>query len=213
MSVCKIQMFKLRLAGLTTGLFCALCLRIPLLMAAEAHGEAHGSGESSGGLPQFDPSTYASQVFWLTITFVILYVFFANKTLPDISGILENRRLHVQSDLETSEKIKTEAENAQKSYEENLEKARTEAARITMDVSDKIKTKTARSYKLFREEADKNVEALEKRLHKAKKEAMEDMNTIAAELASEAAEKIVGISTDIKQAKTVVDALNRRKAA
>ena len=57
--------------------------------------------------------------------------------------------------------------------------------------------------------------ALEGRLGKAQSEAMDDMNTIAAEVASEAAKKIVGISPDLKEAKTVVKSLNDngRKAA
>ena len=36
------------------------------------------------------------------------------------------------------------------------------------------------------------------------------MNIIAAEIASAAAERIVGIATDISQAQTVVQSLNRK---
>ena len=49
-----------------------------------AHGagmEDHGGGV---GLPQFDPSSFPSQMFWLAVTFAILYLFFSNKTAADI---------------------------------------------------------------------------------------------------------------------------------
>ena len=44
----------------------------------EGHGAEHAS---SGGLPQFDPAWFPSQLFWLAVTFALLYVIFAKKTL------------------------------------------------------------------------------------------------------------------------------------
>ena len=51
--------------------------------------------------------------------------------------------------------------------------------------------------------------ALDASLNDSKHQAMDDMNNIAAEIASAAAEKIVGLSTDLNQAKTVVQSLNK----
>jgi F-type H+-transporting ATPase subunit b len=53
---------------------------------------------------------------------------------------------------------------------------------------------------------------MEGEINKAKAAAMEDMQHLAAEIASMAAEKIIGVETDIDQAKTVVRSLKAKAA-
>ncbi len=175
--------------------------------AVDGHHDAGGSG-----LPQLDASTFPSQLFWLVVAFAVLYMIFSKKSLPDISNVLENRQNHIQSDLESAEKLKEEAEEAQHTYEKCLEDARSKSTKALQDVQDKMKEKAEKQNEAFREKADKDIQDLEKRLVKVKEDAMDDMNTIAAEVASEAAKKIVGINADIEQAKTVVKALNGTNA-
>ena len=170
--------------------------------------EHHGSG----GLPQFDMTTFPSQIFWLLIMFAFLYLFFSKKTLPEISSTLENRREQVKSDLDTAEKLRAEAEQAQHDYETGLIKAREESTKTMAKTQQKISEKAEKASNDYREKMEKEIATLEERLAKAQSDAMD---TIAAEVASEAAKKIVGISPDLKEAKTVVKSLNDngRKAA
>lgn len=175
---------------------------------AAHHGGGHGHEGSSAGLPQLDASTFPSQLFWLCVAFAILYFIFSKKSLPEISGVLENRQNHIQSDLETAEKLKSDAEAAHDTYEKGLQSARDEAAKTLNDVQEKIKAKAEKQADTFRQKTEKEILALEEKLFAAKENALDDMNTIAAEIASEAAKKIVGINPDIEQAKTVVKALN-----
>ena len=183
--------------------------------ADTAHGTvaAHGDAHADAGLPQFDPSTYPSQIFWLVVCFVILYVYFSSRVLPDLSGILENRRNQITGDLETAERLKNEAEAAQHAYETGLEKARLEAMQTVAAVQEKMRNAEVEAVKTFAGKSDSDIKALELRLTKAKEGVMDEMNTIAAEVARAAAEKIVGISTDLKQAKTVVQAISKKEAA
>ena len=57
------------------------------------------------------------------------------------------------------------------------------------------------------------MDALEGRLNRSRQQALHDMNAIAAEIAAQAAAKIAGIETDIQQAQTVVQSLNKKEAA
>lgn len=182
------------------------------LAAKDSHGQASG-GDT--GLPQFDPSSYPSQIFWLAVTFVVLYVFFSKKTLPEISSVIENRQEHIQSDIDTAEKLRKEAEEVQQFYEESLENARLEASKSYAEAEEAVKEKTAKKYESFRKKSAKQIGEMEERLETEKAKVMEEMNTIAAEIASQAAEKIVGIPADIDQAKTVVRSLHKttKKAA
>lgn len=177
--------------------------------AAHADAAAHGSG----GLPQFDPSSFSSQVFWLAIAFAVMYLVFSKKTLPSISGVIENRREQVQSDRDTAERLKNEAEAVLNAYEKGLGNARAEAARLTAETEADLKAAAEKSLHAFQEKAEQKMAALESRLNEGKQQAMDEMNTIAAEIAAAAAEKIVGISTDISQAKTVVQSLNKLSKA
>lgn len=173
--------------------------------AAHAGAEAHGSG----GLPQFDPSDFASQIFWLAVVFGVLYFIFARKSLPAISNVLETREQKIQGDRDLAEQMKNEAVATLEGYEKSLGNARAESARISSDTTQAIKTRAEESLSTFQQKAEAKMTDMETGLNNSKHQAMDEMNTIAAEIASAAAEKIVGISTDINQAKTVVKSLNK----
>lgn len=174
------------------------------------HGSDHKKSE---GLPQFNPDSFASQLFWLFVMFTFLYVFFSKKTLPEISSVLENRKDHIESNLEEAEKLRAQSEETQRIYEEGLERARKEAAQMVYDLQEEIQETAAHKNDFFIEKSKHEVSELEKSLQKAKTEAMADMNTIAAEIASAAAEKIVGVSTDVDAVKSVIESLSHKKKA
>lgn len=185
----------------------------------EVHTGADGAagshdGATSGGLPQFDPSTFASQVFWLAVTFGVLYLVFARKTLPAISSTLENRRIHIENDLESAARLRKDAEKAQKTYEDLLNNAKAESSRLLNDVVAETKSHAEKKIKELRTKTVQEIETVSKNLEDSKRMALDDMTAIAAEIASEAAARIVGIRPDITQAQTVVQSLNnKRKAA
>lgn len=183
----------------------------------DGHGEAaHGADaahEKSAGLPQFDPSSFVGQIFWLVIAFGILYLVFARKSLPEISSVLESRQLHIQSDLDTAESLRREAESVHEAYEKALVSARNEASSLFQSIEQDIKDKGTEAAHKFHEQSMKSMSATENRIAQAKSAAMEDMSAIAADIARQVAEKIIGEPTDLKQAKTVVDQIHKRKAA
>jgi len=168
---------------------------------------------SKGGLPQFDPTWFASQIFWLVISFGILYFVFSKKTLPDISGVIENRKNHIQSDLETAEKLTAEADSVHDAYQENLTKSQGKAAQAIQDVENDMKEKSATAFDAFRARSEEEIQAAEERINASKLSAMDDMNTIAAKAASEAVEKIIGKSTDSGKVKAIVESMNGKAKA
>lgn len=179
-----------------------------------AAGASHGE-KASSGLPQMDPTWFPSQLFWLAITFVVLYVIFSKKVLPELSSIIESRREHIQGDLDNASSLKEEADKVHQAYNEILEDARQKSTSVFIETDEQIKERTENEYKSFEDRAQKETDVFEKRIEKAKIEAMGDMDAIAAEIAAEAAERIVGIATDIKDAKNVVKNVNKqnKKAA
>jgi F-type H+-transporting ATPase subunit b len=177
-------------------------------------GEVEGAAaeEHKGGLPQLNFATYPRQIFWLVIIFAVLFTFMSKKTLPEISGTLQKRASHISSTIDAAKRQKETAEKLKQDYETGLENARIDAQDAFASVEKAIKDKSEKESKAFQDRASAEIERTEAEIYKAKTAAMEDMQHLAAEIASKAAEKIIGVETDIDQAKTVVRSLKAKAA-
>ena len=82
--------------------------------------EAPGGAHEDIGFPPFETETYAGQLLWLAITFVVLYTLLSRLVLPRLGGIIENRRAMIASDLDDAAAMKTRAEEAGSAYEKSL---------------------------------------------------------------------------------------------
>jgi F-type H+-transporting ATPase subunit b len=61
-------------------------------------------------MPQFDFTTYSSQIFWFAICFCILYFAVSYIITPRIRSILEQRKKVISSDLSSTADLKTQIE-------------------------------------------------------------------------------------------------------
>ena len=91
----------------------------------------------SGGMPQLDPEFWISQIFWLTLTFGILYVVLSKLILPKISANLELRKSQIQENIEAAEKQREDSEAKLKEYDEVVLKSKLEAKNIFKDAREK----------------------------------------------------------------------------
>ena len=73
-------------------------------------------------MPQLDPSSYASQIFWLVVTFVILYLLMWKVALPRVSALLRERQERIDDDLEKASRLKAEAEEQRRHWSEALQR-------------------------------------------------------------------------------------------
>ena len=188
---------------------------IPTMIAstpAMAEDAAH-HGEASGGLPQFDPTWWPSQIFWLALCFAVMYFFFSRKALPQISSILDNRRAKVEGDMKAAEELSAQADKIKQEYELAIKKAAAEASATMQKADEAGKAKLNAALTDFRKRYDAEVTAAETRLSQSSAKAMDEMNTIAAEIAAKAAEKIAGIPADQSQAESVVRSLSQKAKA
>jgi F-type H+-transporting ATPase subunit b len=95
---------------------------------------AHGAAEASGaGMPQLDFSTFPNQIFWLLVTLVVIYLVLTRVALPRIGSVLAERKGTITNDLAAAEELKQKAVDAEKSYDDALAKARSEATKIVAE--------------------------------------------------------------------------------
>ena len=85
---------------------------------------------AEAGMPQLDPTYWASQAFWLILVFTILYIAISKFYLPKIKDNLDNRENKIKEDLENANKFKEQSEAKLKESEIILENAKKEVSKI-----------------------------------------------------------------------------------
>jgi F-type H+-transporting ATPase subunit b len=145
-------------------------------------------------MPQFDPTTFTSQVFWLVVTFVALYWVVAKLAIPRIGEVLDQRARVIQEDLDRALALKAETDQAVQAYERAMLAAREQAGEHMRAVTSEAKaTAEARTSELSAQVA-KQVSDAEARILKAKDEAIAGLKSIAAETAKDVVAKLANLS-------------------
>lgn len=153
---------------------------------------AEGAAESGGSFPPFDPSTYASQLFWLALTFGFFLWFMTKVIVPRIGGILETRQDRIAQDLGKAGELRDEANASIAAYEQELVEAKAKAHEIGQAARDKVNSEaTAERQKVEDDLAAKLSEA-EQRIATIRTNAMAEVDGIAEETAAEIFAKLLG---------------------
>ena len=124
----------------------------------------------SGGMPQLDPEFWFSQIFWLIITFGILYLVLSKLILPKISENLETRKSQVLDNLELAEKQKNESEAKLKEFDNIILKSKIDAKNLFNEARKKLLDDINKKKQELEEEIDKEVKIVEAEIEELKKE-------------------------------------------
>ena len=164
----------------------------------------------SGGMPQLNPEFWISQIFWLTLTFGILYLVLSKLILPKISDNLESRKSQILENIEAAEKQREDSEVKLKEYEEIISKCKLEAKNIFNQSREKtLKDINAKKEVMDKQIDDEVVKAEEeiKALHDG---APAKISKIAIETSSELIQKLIGAEVNNSSISAIVDDLSRR---
>ena len=161
---------------------------------------ALAAGDSSGGLPQLDITTWPSQLFWLVVTFLIGYFLISLLVAPSISSVLENRSTKISDDLKTAKQAQDDAKDVYNSYEESLREAKSQAAISAAKALEEAKAKTASRNTAINKKLAASAKKAEASLSELREEALSSLE----DLATETSQKIIAELTPIKVTKAVV---------
>lgn len=154
----------------------------PASDTAAVHGETvHVEGEH-GAFPPFNSEFFPSQLLWLAITFGIFYYVLQKVILPRIAGILENRRDRIALDLEAAERMKSDADEAQAAYEQELAEARERSHKIAQDARESARRDAERERAKLETELDGRLDAAQARIGEIKRAALNDVGQIAEDV-------------------------------
>tara|TARA_B100000780_G_scaffold28611_1_gene18133 strand:+ start:51 stop:626 length:576 start_codon:yes stop_codon:yes gene_type:complete len=147
---------------------------------------------AEAGMPQLDPTYWASQAFWLILIFTALYLALSNLFIPKIKNSIDNRENKIKDDLDEAQKLKNLAEQKLKEYELSIENAKKEVQKIIFESKNKLNLEIQKKKKEFEKEIEIEIKSAEKEIENLKKESFKSISTISEEMASKVIEQISG---------------------
>lgn len=162
--------------------------------------------QGEGGLPQLNPATYPSQLFWAAVFFVILYILMSKVALPRVAEVIEHRNQRIGEDLDKAAQAQQEAEAALAQYEQALSEARTQAQAIVRTVNEEAARSAAEAQQALADELAAQTRDAESRIAAAREAALGQVRAIAADVARAAASRLAGREIDAARVEAAVQA-------
>ena len=164
----------------------------------------------SGGMPQLNPEFWISQIFWLTLTFGILYVVLSKLILPKISENLELRKSQIQENIEAADKQRQSSDAKLKEYDEIISKSKLDANNIFKQARENVLKEIDSKKEILDKQIEAELEKAEQEINKLKKGSSEKINKIAIETTSELLVKLIGTEVNNSSISAIVDDLSKR---
>ena len=167
-------------------------------------------GAESGGMPQLNPEFWVSQIFWLTLTFGILYILLSKLILPKISANLELRKSQIQDNIEAAEKQRESSDAKLKEYDNIILKSKLEAKNIFRDAREKIIKDINYKKETLDKQIDEEIKKAEQEIGVLKKNAPEKINKIAIETSAQLVKKLIGAEINNSSISAIVNDLSKK---
>ena len=177
-------------------------------MATKSHTEAPSGAKAT--FPPFAKETFASQLVWLAITFVVLYLLISRIAVPRIGGILEERAKRIEGDFAAAQRMKEESEAALAAYEKSLAEARNRAQAIGTEIRDKLHAEGEERRKALEAKLNTELAEAEKTIATTKSAAMANVRGIAVDAAAAIVERLIGIAPPAPAVQSAVDEALKR---
>jgi F-type H+-transporting ATPase subunit b len=175
------------------------------MAAATTEGtEAAGQPEEAG-LPQMNPEHFAGQIFWLVITFGLLFILLSRFTIPKIAGSLAARKNRIEGDLGAAEKSRKDAADALTAYETALAQARGKALALADENRKRIVSEIEGLKSAADAKAQDAMAKAEARIGAERTRAEGSIRSAAAEAAASIVERLLGVAVSGDEAIAAVD--------
>jgi F-type H+-transporting ATPase subunit b len=172
-----------------------------------AHAEAHGGHRA---FPPFESQHFPSQLLWLALTFLLLYVLMARIALPRIGSIFTERSKRIGDDLAAANRFKEQSEAANAAYQKQLADARGRAQAIAGETREKQAAEAAATNKRLEAQLHDKLAAAEQSIAGTRSAAMQNVGAIAAETAAAIVERLIGTAPNAQDIAAAVSDVSKR---
>ncbi|GAA4040267.1 hypothetical protein GCM10022281_21530 [Sphingomonas rosea] len=147
---------------------------------------------------------FASQLFWLTITFGFIFLVVGLGMVPKIQGTVDARDARIAADLATAASARETADKLEADHKAALEKSRAEAAKVAVDAKAAAAQATEVRVKAADTAAQARVEEAMRRIGEARSSAQAEIESVAADAAIAMVGRVAGLNVDEGTARAAV---------
>lgn len=158
-----------------------------LPLAASAAEEAHGAGEAAPSLFAGD----AGVAIWTVLIFLLVVFILGKYAWKPLLSSLQAREDFIRDSLQRAREEREQAERRLAEYEEKLAAARAEATALVEEGRRDAETVKAKIEATAREEGDKLMARARREIELARDQAVKDLHTTSARLATDLATKVL----------------------
>jgi len=164
-----------------------------MILALSAPAAAFAQADNDkGGLPQFDTSLFPGQLFWLAVSFCLLYSLMSLIALPRVARTQDNRKKTIASELEAARAANDAAKATVAQVEKSLTEARARAHGTVSEMIAKVAEESALRQTAQERELQRRLHRSEADIAVTREAALNAVRDSAADLAATLVEKIVG---------------------
>lgn len=156
-------------------------------------------------MPQLDFTTFVPQLFWLAVTFLVLYLLMHLLALPRVGSVIAARRTRLDDDLAHAAEIRTQAEAVMTGYEASLAAARAQAHDAIRQTAEQAAAEAAERQRQLSEVLAEQTRAAERQIAAAKQQAFSEIRGVAIDVGRSLAQKLTGVATDEARLAAAVD--------
>lgn len=150
-------------------------------------------------MPQLEFSTWISQIFWLIIFFAMMYTLMTIFVVPRMQSIFARREQKIAGDLKRAEELRIEAESILNDYNEQLQVTKQETEEIILNAKNNALKIHDEKIAEFNEENIALTEIAIENIKKSKQEAMDNLDKIVSDIATDSIDKIIGVKVSKKE--------------
>ena len=147
---------------------------------------------------------FASQLFWLAISFGLIFVVVGLGMVPKIQGTVDARDARIAADLATAASARETADRLEAEHRAALDKSRSEAAAVAAEAKAAAAQATEAKVKAADAAAGTRIEEAMRRIAEARVSAEAEVESVAAEAAAAMVARVSGLTIDEEAARAAV---------
>lgn len=149
-------------------------------------------------------ATYASQIFWLLVTFGILYFGIGKMMVPRVTGVMDLRERQIAEDLATAERTRAEATTTEAAWQAEMDAARAAAQAEVVAAKSRAAQSTEAQMRDVDEQLNERIAHHDIAIGNAKAAAMVKVQDLAAETVQDLVAKVAGMTVSPEVAHAAV---------
>jgi F-type H+-transporting ATPase subunit b len=162
--------------------------------------------QHGAGFPPFKTESYPSQIFWLVISFVTLFVILWRVAGPRIRGVIGERKGRISGDIAAAGRHKSDAEEALASYQAALTAARARAHAEADENRRRVEAEVEKARAAADTEARAAMAKAEAGIAAARTEAATHVTKAAQDAAAAIVTRLIGDTVSPEEAEAAVKA-------